>query len=1790
MTPRPLAAAVLKEHSVSIPLVRRLTSLAAAALVTALVLPVAPASADPQGDPSPPPSAAAPSAAGSPLLRELADSFRAQAFPASSEQVRVLVTLKEQPAEPSEAQESTNLTAQNDLLASWAQEHGLSVDGQFGYLVNGFSATMPVSSIAELALEPEVASVRRERVYYATEHTARDHEGVPAAFKDHGVDGTGTVISIIDSGVDPSHPDLRLDDCGAAKISAINPEGGLFTCKVPNGYNYADENFEIRDLTSSQHGQHVAGIAAANGSQGAESEFETTGRVDGAAPNAQLLAMKVFSNEAGRSRSANDSDIIAAIEDSVKLGADVINMSLGSTNGIPDASDGAYQAIARAREAGVLTVVAAGNEGQNFSTTGVDDDVMGRWDDGTINSPATQGPALAVASIDNSAITAPRGYLGQGGSQTGFTYELATGVIDDEAHALVDVGLGRSSDYEEGAQLNGAYALVERGEIAFAQKYRNALDHGASGILVFNSEEGGTGHVSMGGVEEYNIVGASLTRADGLALRKALAADPGQTLRLTHETQILDNPSSLTPSSFSSWGTTPGLDFKPEISGVGGSVYSTVGPDSYASNSGTSMATPNIAGMSALMHQALAQRHPDLSPTERMDLAARLLMNTATIPTSAEGIPFLPRQVGAGLARVDRALASPVSATVDGRPAVALRELSGPATMTLTLTNHSQAEASYTVPAQQVLTETNAAGQRTTPVVSSETLAASMASVTVPAGGSTEVSFTLTPDTASSHFVEGWLHLEANGTHPDLAVPYLGFVGDWNAEGIIQAPGRAWAEGAPPDSTGLLGASLRSTMPLSFNGSPLAMSPNHDGELDGVLPGLLLMRNAEQITYEILDSSGTVLATLGNDENVSREIGKDIVSTKDRGRITHQGPSFDGRIWDAQWGQAVTIPDGDYTYRISARLSEGHPWQVTDLPFTVDTAAPTITVLEQKEDSVHFTVTDEGTGLLLDPRVYLADETAAQVTKLQDGSYRAAFTGSTPFLSIEAVDRGMTLTRERLFYGEPSLYVTIDGRTLPDELLVGAGGGGLSIHGFASGGAARVTVNGSDASLDKDEFRAWVPISPSLEEVRIRSYDAAGGQLAEVAVPVVYDGQAPVITITGEDLVNGEVAFRDDGTATLTGTVTDDRASASELQVSINGDPITLDDQGGFTHTIVDAGNILAWVSATDGANWVDKDLTIQGRNVEIVHAHSMHTEGCDSSTGICLIKASHPNLSEDGSLFTMHGYSGDTTVGSIEFVRGSRAEGGTITAHEPIIAEIKDDGFFDTPLPVSPGLTEYRMVVRDKRGGIAWQHIYRIYLDTEPPTITTTEPRLTGGTLYTNQDSVTFRGSISDNGWGYYLALNNATAADFVRLDNPGAQVNSTDFEQVVAVRDGDVIRMYSVDTIGNTLVGLIPVTVDKSAPSAGVDTVGSGEIIRDGRSLNAWAEDENLASMRVSLNGKVVEDRRTALTSEQMEVEGALQPPGDLDRGPALGSQAEGAQGGEQSAASPAAQDGQEAPAAQDAPADPGTAEAEGSQPSEPSIDAYGSRTTTTQTRLEAAVETADLTAGHYTLTVESTDLAGNTTTEIRCFVVDDAAVITGPDTVQLTVAPGDLGDQEAVAAKVLALYSVTDDGAAGTPGATSLSLLPGTVLVDGTSTVRIVATDAAGYQVSRSVEVTITISAPDSAPAGTSAPGTPAPGTGSTADAGSAAGQDGAGDAQAPRAPAQPGERPVDPLPAGTVDDVRSRWEAASQSNSHVKSARARGALPATGSGAVGLMLVSLMAITAGGVVIRLRRRRG
>src|SRR5690606_19299613 len=108
-----------------------------------------------------------------------------------------------------------------------------------------------------------------------------------------------------------------------------------------------------------------------------------------------------------------------------------------------------------------------------------------------------------------------------------------------------------------------------------------------------------------------------------------------------------------------------------EIAGIGGNVYSTYNDGTYGSNSGTSMASPNVAGLSALILQHLERTRPEVTGAQRVDLAKILLMNTALVPTDEAGVPYSPRQIGAGLAQVDKALDSEVIATVDGEGAAA---------------------------------------------------------------------------------------------------------------------------------------------------------------------------------------------------------------------------------------------------------------------------------------------------------------------------------------------------------------------------------------------------------------------------------------------------------------------------------------------------------------------------------------------------------------------------------------------------------------------------------------------------------------------------------------------------------------------------------------------------------------------------------------------------------------------------------------------------------------------------------------------------------------------------------------------------------------------------------------------------------------------------------------------------------------------------------------------------------------------------------------------------------------
>ena len=165
--------------------------------------------------------------------------------------------------------------------------------------MNGFATKAKVKDIQKLRKLPGVKSVTLARVYYANDSSADNMANVSIVWNNYKYKGQGTVVSIIDTGIDPNHEDLRLSDDKQAKLSQKDVAdftktagyGRYFTDKVPYGHNYADNNENITDDNpSEQHGMNVAGIVAANGtSNNAKS-------VVGVAPEAQLLAMKAFSN------------------------------------------------------------------------------------------------------------------------------------------------------------------------------------------------------------------------------------------------------------------------------------------------------------------------------------------------------------------------------------------------------------------------------------------------------------------------------------------------------------------------------------------------------------------------------------------------------------------------------------------------------------------------------------------------------------------------------------------------------------------------------------------------------------------------------------------------------------------------------------------------------------------------------------------------------------------------------------------------------------------------------------------------------------------------------------------------------------------------------------------------------------------------------------------------------------------------------------------------------------------------------------------------------------------------------------------------------------------------------------------------------------------------------------------------------------------------------------------------------------------------------------------------------
>lgn len=579
---------------------------------------------------------------------------------------------------------------------------------------------------------------------------------------DIGSYGAGTRVAVIDTGLDTDHQsfdpaalqyayeqaaekegktyeqyiadlDLLDKDEIAEKLPQLNlhklmPEitaDDLYiNLKAPYGINYIDRNKSIThdNDTASEHGSHVSGISSANRFIKKDCEFvaaEDSVYTLGNAPDSQIIVMKVFGEN-----NPTDADYMAALEDAIILGCDVANLSLGGSNpGGTISLD--YQSIMDSLvNTNTVVAIAAGNEGHWAAhATGpvpylyVEDVGMQ-----TASEPATYTNSLAVGSVDNdgaisSSLLFNGKHLAYEDGKSDWCDPMAT--LDKNADGngteydyVMLTGIGKPEDYD-GIDVEGKIVMVSRGEINFTEKADNAVEQGAIATLVYNNEMDVV-HMVMEGYWESEPC-AIISKADGDTIRAGstkLTTEKGvdyYTGKISVDgklTPIHGNHDYRTMSAFSSWGVPGDLSMKPEISAPGGNIYSVNGAvpetDQYEMMSGTSMATPQIAGMSALLMEYI--RNNSLSQAGLTDraLAQSLLMSTADPMRDITGNYISVLQQGAGLANIRDAVDTDSYVLVDGQPDGKVKvelgddpERTGTYTVTFTIHNLENEEQHY---------------------------------------------------------------------------------------------------------------------------------------------------------------------------------------------------------------------------------------------------------------------------------------------------------------------------------------------------------------------------------------------------------------------------------------------------------------------------------------------------------------------------------------------------------------------------------------------------------------------------------------------------------------------------------------------------------------------------------------------------------------------------------------------------------------------------------------------------------------------------------------------------------------------------------------------------------------------------------------------------------------------------------------------------------------------------------------------------------------------------------------
>lgn len=913
------------------------------------------------------------------------------------------------------------LAAQKPVRSRIAAKLGsdeVTFGAAYTLLANGFVVRTARRNLDAIRAIPGVKSAFIAAVYEKPVTFAGSDSQVSALLADTAVDfdGEGMAIAVLDTGLDTAHEafanepengrftlDYIRGFLAGAQLNAETMMPGLdgkdvyVSGKIPFAFDYGCSDANVNPATKQQgadlnHGTHVAGIAAGCA---VNDEGEIT--FAGVAPNAQILPMKVFDDSGA---GASMDIIMSALEDAYLLGVDAVNMSLGIAAGYTQAEDDFVNEVYNnLRKAGIIVAVSAGNDTSSSykNNYGTDLPLTADPENGVVSAPSTYPASFSVASVENTELYSHFFKLGDEDilftdsttswmgvpSRAEYLSKLNYIPAVSEPYDYVMIpGYGTYSDYS-GLDVKGKIAVVSRGgdlygsPMTFAQKDSYASYANAIGIIIYNNDAENPDDFGITmDMNNYQVPACFVSYNVGQHL--AELAGTGVGISMSEDFKVSESPKGGQMSSFSSMGVTPDLRLKPEISAVGGNVLSAVptigGLGSYASMSGTSMASPYVAGASVLVKEHVQSDFVGSLGDTAAAVTENLIMSTAQIITDpATNLPYSPRMQGSGMIDLAAAAESYVvlSTAPDAynstRPVGNLgddAEETGVYTISFQAKNFGTDAASYAVDtvvmAPQVVEQD---GRRFTGNKDAilEYTASGDTELTLAAGAQKTVSVTvalseaqkaqLRSDYENGIFVEGYVVLKSE-TSADLSVPFVAFFGDWGKAGMLDY-GDMLNNGDEvantPTELGAdfsilavkLGANLSTNENVPIVGEHMTISPNGDAYLDGVeYTSVGLLRAASLIHYEVTDENGNVVWT-HDTANVPR---------------THYYASYGAQIpatatyeyapdpWYGTDNEGNVLPDGQYYYTITAYPVCDHETEnvrnTVTFPVYKDTGAP----------------------------------------------------------------------------------------------------------------------------------------------------------------------------------------------------------------------------------------------------------------------------------------------------------------------------------------------------------------------------------------------------------------------------------------------------------------------------------------------------------------------------------------------------------------------------------------------------------------------------------------------------------------------------------------------------------------------------------------------------------------------------------------------------------------------------------------------------------------------------------